>query len=178
MEPSGMEMRKRLGFAALILLIAGCGAEADLNEEPVTTTTATELTFEEFKATLPIAENGYYVVEWDLLMDEEQLHDYWSKLPSAHPNSLIINEEEDGDRPLQSLSLTYCFDNSFTTSEKNTVKNAIDTVRGNWSEAAGKTFWVDHYSWEDGAGCTNSNSDVFFNVRKISGDYSYAFLPG
>ncbi len=171
-------MRKKWQLLAAGLFVVSCGTAADLDEESVRTTEEQTLSFDEFRTTLPVDDSGRYIVEWDLLLDDEQLYDYWLELPSSHPGSLIINRLTDGSTPLQASTLTYCIDNSFNNGDKDKVEGMITTVVSNWSSAAGKTFSVTRNRSQDGTGCTNANNNVSFNVRKLSGSTSFGFFPG
>src|SRR6187401_255631 len=122
-----MVMQNKWRLMAIGLFLVGCGNATDFDEEGVRTTEEQTLSFDEFRTTLPIDDSGYYIVEGDLRLDDEQLYDYWLEQPSSHPGSLIINKVAD-DTPLQDFTMTYCFDNSFTSSQKTTVQSVIATA--------------------------------------------------
>lgn len=90
---------------------------------------------------------------------------------------LIVRIDSNGVRKIWSESqrknLTYCVSNNFLD-KKAKVKTALETASMDWEEAS--LGEVDFIYSEEGDTCSNSNTDVLFNVRL--GTYTDSFFPG
>src|SRR5262245_59004566 len=141
-------------------------------------------TFEEFKASLARDEvSGRYHIDGDLLISEVLLHDYYNAIFTG--NALIVHGTLSPIiwNDAAKLQLTYCSGHSFSSARKQSVIDTLDVVAAEWESAAAVNFI--HVSTEDGAGCTNSNDNVLFNVTYTpviefgGADFAgEAFVPG
>ncbi len=141
-----------------------------------------DMTFEEFEA-LTYREpwdGGMYIVNGDTpVIDEKHLFEVWQELFHADgEGALIVNRVGGGDdrwNDTQKLNLTYCVSNNFG-GNKAAVVAALNTATANWEARANVNFV--YLSAQD-ATCTNTNGNVVFNVRQVSGQpyLASAFFP-
>ena len=141
-----------------------------------------DMTFEEFEALTYQEpwEGGQYIVNGDTpVEDAKHLREVWAEL--FHPDgegALIVNRvggSDDRWSDTQKLNLTYCVSNNFA-GNKAAVVAALDTATANWEARANVNFT--YLSAQD-ANCTNTNTNVVFNVRQVSGQpyLASAFFP-
>jgi hypothetical protein len=142
------------------------------------------ITFEEFEAEVPYLEDvDRYIVENDLLVDEQKLREYYdARVASPHGDvlgddvgaasqPLIVMHDNGNDRfwpPATASNLTYCVGNFTPAATRTTVINAMNAAAAQWEAAAAVNFV--HVTAQDG-NCVSSNTNVIFNVRSFD-------LPG
>ena len=162
-----------LGAAALF----GCAEEPNLG-------TTASISFEEFKAQAEKNRDssGAYIVDWDIaIRGEERLYQYWAQGPGQQ-GALTISTLGGADNrwsDTQKIQLTYCIS---TTSFNNPtdyakVKAAFDQATADgWEKFADIDFV--HRTDQD-ASCTNTNTNVLFDVNRVSGQpyLARAFFP-
>ncbi|HLL55280.1 MAG TPA: M57 family metalloprotease [Myxococcaceae bacterium] len=134
--------------------------------------------FEEFKAQLPRdpTTNAYLVEEHIRIYSDEELAGYYER--QAQPGSLIVHQEGNTDSvwpASQKLNLSYCVSTQFGGSY-GTVVQAMASAAAAWEQSAFVKFV--YVSSQDG-NCTNTNTQVMFNVRPVSGTgyNASAFFP-
>ncbi len=153
----------------------GCGGEAAENPEALGDNV---VSFEEFKAQLQrdSATNAYLVEEHIRLYTEAELADYYAR--QTQPGALIVHQYAGTDSRWsngQKLNLSYCVSTGFGANHTTVVRAMADAAAA-WEQAAFVKFV--YVSSQDG-NCTNTNTQVLFNVRPVSGT-SYnasAFFP-
>lgn len=80
--------------------------------------------------------------------------------------SLIVSNVSDMDLTVPYTNrnaITYCVDNSFG-SNKTKIVNALNAAATVWNNAGGGAITFTHVVAQDGAGCTSTNANTFFNV--------------
>ncbi len=171
-----MRIRHLAMTAVAGLLAGGCltdEPELGSNQDPYET-------FEEFKARTPVIPEiapDAYIVEGDVrIHGDEALYEYWEQRPQA--GALVIKNINGVDvkwNATDKLNLTYCIHNSFGTERMAIMKAAMDRATREWEARANVNFI--HVTSQDGAGCTNTNNNVRFNIIMHQGSPA-ASAPG
>jgi FG-GAP-like repeat/Dual-action HEIGH metallo-peptidase len=139
-------------------------------------------TWEEFRDQAERVFEGetFYVVEWDIGLTLEELHDYYVENVAAEPGRIrqrsTVNQVGNADDIWADdgqLRLTYCISNDFGSS-KGRVVNEMTVATRAWEQAANINFR--HVSSQDGS-CTNANTSVVFSVRPWNGGGACSFFP-
>ncbi len=166
---------------AAVFAVMGCGGANDAQPGvDVEGNTGQGLSFEEFKATQAIFQegtDGLYVASGDELMNETELRELFD---ASKQGQLIVNRvgtRDDRWSASQVVNLTYCVSNALGANKQKVV-NAMASATGAWSSAA-RVRYV-YASAQDG-NCNTSNSSVVFNVRSGNlgggGVLARAFFP-
>lgn len=154
---------------------------------------ASSPSFEELRDSLPRFE-GAYVVEGDLLIRSERaLRDYYEATYalgddeegeglSSTEQGLSINQFDGRDDIYNSgtqLNLTYCVSTAFhsiSATKHGEIVSALATAASRWEAIVHANFT--YVSAQDGS-CTNTNTNVWFNVRPSGQNdgWSFAFFP-
>lgn len=165
-------------LAGVALLGVACGGPEEMPQEQ-----QAPMSWEEFKSSAIQDEDGVYVVDFDIALENEQaLRDYYEF--NVAPN---LGKSQDGlavyylgyDVKWNSTTarnLTYCVSSSSFGSRYSTVVNAMNSAAGAWEATANVNFI--HSSQYD-SNCTASQTGVLFDVRQTS-TTSYlarAFFP-
>jgi serralysin len=167
----------KLGRAAAAVVVIG---SAGCAESPELGSTA-GVSFEQFRAAAQAhrESDGGYVVEWDLVLHgDDELYAYWERLQSGALTVYSVSGQDIIWNPTQRKNLTYCIGSTFTATQKIAVINALIAASDNgWSAMADVKFV--HVVAQDGAGCTNANTNVVFDVNRVEAhDYlARAFFP-
>ena len=164
-------------LAGVTLFGVGCGGSEEMPQEQQAPT----MSWEEFKASAIQDEDGVYVVDFDIALENEQsLRDYYE-------HNVASNQSQNGLAvyylgadvkwsSTQARNLTYCVSSSSFGSRYSTVVSAMNSATGAWEATANVNFV--HASQYD-SNCTASQSGVVFDVRQTS-TTSYlarAFFP-
>lgn len=165
-------------LALMMSLLSGCLGLDSSTDENLSSTGENPLgTFDEFKANTYRQpwDGGAYIVEIDIVLpDDAALFRYWS----SHGQGALVVGNTGSDikwNNTEKLNLTYCVDGSFGANTV-AVNDALSTAGWEW-ERRGTIKFI-HVTSQDGAGCTASNNNVLFNVRKVfSGPSASAFFP-
>jgi hypothetical protein len=191
-------MKRSLVSACALLVASLTGCVAAPADGGVTTEEAVadnHLTFEEFEARTPRNPDGAYMVEVDLrIWGIEALRDYFENhmaIPgalkvdtcvftgmNADESSRYCKSDSEADNVWSStdkLALTYCVSKSFGSKYDSAVTYMAEAAIA-WERSANVMFT--HRADQDG-NCTDSNSNVKFNVVPASGVgyYASAFFP-
>ncbi len=163
-----------VGIITSILLTAcGSGIEADAPDAVKSTSVSTNtelLSFETFKTQTPReeGENGAYVIEGDIRITSEQaLRDHWLRTYSSD-SALTVHTVKGKDarwNDIQKMELTYCVSNSFTTTTKAQVVEAMRQASDLGWEKYGKVNFT--YVPSQDSNCTASNTKVVFPVLLV-----------
>jgi hypothetical protein len=136
------------------------------------------VSFEEFKAQLERdpTTNAYLVEEHIRIYTEAELADYYER--QTRPGALSVHQYGGVDaiwNNAQKLDLSYCVSTQFGA-DHGTVVQAMADAAAAWQQAAFVKFV--YVSSQDG-NCTNTNTQVTFNVRPVSGTgyNASAFFP-
>ena len=141
-----------------------------------------DMTFEEFEAVTYREpwEDGAYIVDGDTpIVDKKHLFELWQQLfRGGGEGALIVNRvggSDDRWSDSAKLNLTYCISNNFG-GNKAIIVAAFNSATAAWESRANVNFT--YLSAQDGT-CTNSNPNVVFNVRQVSGQpyLASAFFP-
>ena len=160
---------------ALPLGPLGCGVEPAGTAEEFRDSF---VSFEEFKAQLERdpTTNAYLVEEHIRIYTEAELADYYER--QTQPGALSVHQYGGVDaiwNNAQKLNLSYCVSTQFGA-DHGTVVQAMADAAAAWQQASFVKFV--YVSSQDG-NCTNTNTQVTFNVRPVSGtNYNAsAFFP-
>jgi serralysin len=172
-----LKFRSVAMVAGVTLLGVACGSAEEMTQDkPV-------MTYEEFKNTAIVEEEGGFVVDGDIyLQSEDELQAFYSNHVAAD-----LGRQKDGlavyylgydvkYSSTQARNLTYCVSSSSFGSRYSTVVNAMNNAAAAWEATANVNFI--HSSSYD-SNCTASQTGVFFDVRQTS-TTSYlarAFFP-
>ena len=140
-----------------------------------------DMTFEEFEALTYKEpwEGGAYIVNGDTpIVDRKHLQEFYQQLFHPDDGALIVNRVggvDDRWTDTQKLDLTYCVSNNFGT-YKSAVVSALNTATAGWEARANVNFT---YVSSQDAACSNTNTNVVFNVRLVTGQpyLASAFFP-
>jgi hypothetical protein len=175
----------------LPFLIAAVPLTACLDERPeperdddVPVSTVPTLTFEEFRAETPRDSEGRYIVEWDIaLRDDAALRAYFHEA-YADPNALSVNLSGGVNDliPLERRSsVKYCVSDSFGTTRKAILVEAMRRAAESWEGAAPVNFeYVEIHDADqpDNAHrCLPANTSLWFDVGPVPANEFVATAP-
>lgn len=179
-------MLRVLGCAVAAVMIAGCGGqEATVSaggSDDVLAQNAS-LTWTQFLSKIHQVpdEQDIFVVNGDSTIEGwKNLHEFY-ELAVLGENKLIIDNNGGIDSKwsdTQKLSLTYCVSNTFPSTRKPAVVQAMADAAAAW-EAATHVKYV-YVPAQDGS-CNTSNNNVLFDVRPVNVNGQYiarSFFPG
>ncbi len=171
-----------LGACLSVALAAcsGAGTEWPDGEPSDVATTGPQqpMTFEEYKAKTPFNTSiNRWIVEGDLHMNEAELRDYFDRTVSPS-GALIIDVNGTAISRwsnAQKRNIRYCIANAFTGNKARMVE-AMRRATAAWENVADVRFV--YLSGQD-SNCTNTNTNVDFNVAPFSRDKELAasFFP-
>jgi serralysin len=152
--------------AALVLASAACASGPEDME-----LAGSIVSFDEYVASLPVGEDGTYVVEGDILVRRrEDLMDYYA---AAHLDSALILDRTEANvdskyTSAQALALTYCVSTGFGANHA-LVRDTVAAAMKEWMDATkvastdAPTVKFTYVPAEDSA-CDSTNTRVFFDV--------------
>jgi serine protease len=160
-------------IAIIILGVSGCASGG------VETSSTENVTFEEFEANTYREpwEGGHYIVDGDTpIPDAKQLQEFWGELQQG---ALIVNRvggSDDKWNNTQKLNLTYCVSNNFGNRKQLVLDAMVAATSNGWEARANVDF---KYLSQYDSNCTNTNQNVVFNIRQVSGQpyLARAFFP-
>lgn len=164
-------LRLKLALIAA-LSINGC---VSTEEEAVGVAGGPSQTFQEWKASLPVTDDGAYVVEGDIpVYDEAELTDYYAA--TFLDTALLLDIENGVDNKYtvaDALTLQYCVSTAFGVQNHAIVRDTFAAAANEWMEAT-KIATGDaptiRFTYVQGAdnNCTNANP---------AGRYAFNIVP-
>ena len=167
----------RIALASAVLTLAACGPPAS---------DAPNVRWEEFKAASERIIDGrtYYVVEWDLPIDNERdLRAYYESriVPSdfdigMSSKGLIVNlagGDDDVWTRTNGVTLKYCISDTFGAN-KARAQVEMDEATTNWQSVTNVNFV---YLANEDATCDPTNPDIDVPVQPWAGGGACAFFP-
>lgn len=170
---------------ALVASIATSGGLASCAATEAETAAPAGLSWEEFRARAERVVDGktVYVVEWDIALSLDELHDYYDEqvapgggLGRSRQKSTVnrVGSVDDLWAADGQLRLTYCVSNGFGSDKKGRVVGEMAQATLAWERSANVNF---RYLPEHDSSCNNANAGVSFAVRPWSGGGACAFFP-
>jgi len=157
-----------------ITFLAACSAA------PLNLSSTESLTFEEFEAQTYKEpwQHGVYIINGDTPVNSKKsLYEVWQRsvqgaLIVHHPGGVDAKWDKDTKR-----ALTYCVSDAFGAN-KQAVLDAMSGATDQGWEAFGNVDFI-HLTAED-ASCDETNANVLFDIRPVSGQpyLARAFFPG
>ncbi|MGE0550865.1 MAG: M57 family metalloprotease [Kofleriaceae bacterium] len=171
-------MLERHRLAGIVIIFAGACA---VPGEPDLGSTA-GMSFEEYRALAQAHREpgGGYIVDWDLVLhNDEQLYAHWEQAQQGALTIYNVNGQDVVWNATQKKNITYCFGNTFTAAQRTAAETALKAAHQDGWELMADVKFV-HVPAQDGANCTNQNTNVVFDVNRVNsnGDYTArAFFP-
>ena len=159
-----------VGAGSLLLFSCATGE----NDDPSTAENFDE--FEERTYREPW-DGGHYIVNGDTpIIDAKALEEFWEEATTGQLIVHTVGGQDAKWNDTVKLNLTYCISNNFG-SRKTTMVNAFRRATDEGWETMGNVNFV--YVSSQDSNCTNSNTNVLFNVRQVSGQpyLARAFFP-
>lgn len=161
-----------------VLLATLVGTTACIDSSPDLGSNQTP-SWETFRATTyrePFGDR-LYIVDGDIpLQNEEELFKFWQSLQQGGLAVRTQGGTDDRWDDTTKLDLKYCISNNFG-GNKALVVSSMQAAADRWASFSNVRFV---YLPAQDSNCTNSNTNVVFNVRQVSGTLylARAFFPG
>jgi cytochrome c556 len=179
--------RAPLATAALALLLgaacAGEDADAPATEGAIESTNDFEARFAAYKASLSPVEVGAYLVEGDMLFDEEHLREHFATT-GGHGQALVVRKASSAFgaqrliwKPEHRWDITWCVSDDFGA-DKQKVVTAMEKATDAWTREAGAGLGFRRVSDQDGAcveGAKHANIAVIYDAN-LSGAFGNAWV--
>jgi serralysin len=171
----------KYNIALAIVALSACKAAAQ--DEPVESMrTPSGVSWEAFRASAVVTQQGRYLVEGDLTFGSEvDLYRYWATDIAVADGALTVKQKlvngvnvDDVWSFPDNFELTYCIGSGFTSQQLSALVPALEAAGQAWSSRAGVSF----RNVTVAGPCNSATSSVVFDVQLTNDDFvAAAFWP-